>query len=73
MPQMNPKPPKLKKSGLLKTRCEPELQQWYEGLAYIRKTEVADVLRDALRDFQQRATRASASYPVNPQEQYRSQ
>lgn len=59
MPQMSTKPAKAKKSGLLKARCESELEQWYEGLAYVRRVDVADVVRDALWDFQQRAVAQS--------------
>lgn len=38
-------------TGLLKARCEPELEHAYKVQAMLRKVDTADIVRDALRDY----------------------
>ena len=48
---------KVSFSGLLKARCETELENAYRLAALQRKIDVADIVRDALRDYEARALR----------------
>jgi hypothetical protein len=44
-------------TGLLKARCEPELEQAYRVEAMLRKVDTADLVRYALRDYAARSLR----------------
>ena len=45
-------------TGLLKTRCEPDLEQTYKFVAAVRKVDTADLVRDALREYAKTLTSA---------------
>lgn len=42
------------KNGLLKARCETDLENFYANLATFRQVDVADVVREALREYADR-------------------
>lgn len=48
---------KENKLGLLKARCEEDLERWYVHTAITQQIDVSDVVRMALRDFKQRNTK----------------
>lgn len=39
------------KTGLLKARCEVSLEQWFYYAATVKQLDVADLIREALREF----------------------
>jgi len=46
---------KVSFNGLLKARCETELETTYRLAAMQRKVDTSDIVRDALRDYAARA------------------
>lgn len=57
MTQMNLTLHKPSKTGVLRARCEQELESWYVRVALNQQIDVSDVVREALRDFKNRKTR----------------
>lgn len=39
------------KTGLLKARCEVSLEKWFYDVAMIKQMDVADIIREACREF----------------------
>ena len=56
--------PKTPKHGLLKARCEEDLELFYTNLARLRHQDTADVVRLALRDYRQRIERQITDPPM---------
>jgi predicted transcriptional regulator len=48
---------KTPKNGILKARCETELEDFFSQLAQFRRLDKSDLVREALREYAERKKR----------------